>query len=90
MAPARFSTRPPNEIRTEQAKELIEFFQTHGAVFAYNLKVVKDGPTRNEFRMWFEFIVKMISRNYELIDSNHSMNEEVNVWVCGEVLIFIV
>jgi hypothetical protein len=78
MASARFPTRQTNEARTEQAKELVQFFQTHGAVFAYNPKVVHDGPTRNDFRMWFEFIVKMVSRNYDLPDSNQGMNEEVS------------
>lgn len=78
MAPPRFANRPPNESsRDEQARELHQFFQDNGAVFMYNYPMIRNGASRNEFRSWFEFIVKKLNRNYELSDQNNAINEEV-------------
>lgn len=66
------ASRANNEIRTEQAKQLIQFFQDNGAVFSCTLKQVRGGPLINEFYMWFEFIVRTLIPAYKLCDQNRN------------------
>lgn len=80
MAASRFpqaNRATTQQVKVEQANELIQFFKDHNALFQFPIKEVRDGPSRNNFRAWFEFIVKMLNHNYEVPDTNNSINEEV-------------
>lgn len=79
MAPPRMVNRGANskQLQQEQAKELEQFFKDKAAVFQYPLKEIREGASRNNFRAWFEFLVKFLNRNYELPDTNNCINEEV-------------
>ena len=75
MAAARFAKAPPN--RNEQAQAVYQFFKERGASFTYTLPAILNGPTRGEFRTWFEYILKAYNRNIELSDKPNDINDEV-------------
>jgi len=78
MAMPKFANLNGNDAaRKEHAKELEKFFKEHNATFQYSMKMIHDSPARNEFAQWFEFLIKMLNRNYELPSQPNAVNDEV-------------
>lgn len=69
--------RNDKEAGDEQARDLAQFLHDNGAIFPCEFAQLRNSPLRNEFRILFEFMIKMISQTYELNDSNQIMNEVV-------------